>query len=698
MQDFATAPELELTPMTPEEMGTGLTCSSLSVNQLNWIFQRLFAGAGAVVPELTALQFTQSGVGAVLRNVQDKLGETVSICDYGALPGLPSSDGGAALQKAIDHLAARSGGRVEIVNYGLPYYWLTTPTFPPSTDKWIEIVGVGRPTILFTATGYRFLDPDRTADYQTFGNLRITNFEIDADGKTGLDHLIFGGRKDGVWTLAQRINFADIDISDVACINVPMKPNPAIDAGPLAIALISMHPTTNEATQTSIQRVSVTNVSTDGGYSTALIAGIDLSGNHNSNVWLDQIWADRVRYLPPNQPLVFAGASGLMIGGDGYGGQGGARDCYSQNSGDNGFEVNAFDDFKYSNCVAKNCYNLGFYTTNYHAASQWQQQSVVYDKCAARCTAGALKMRGFGMSSANGNALGTVIYDKCGMSILNDAKLDYSARAVFMDYVSNPTNADVVIRNFTLDWHAAATSTTDAFPNAFLLRAAPGRTVSLDAKITLRGAIDLASTYNFSWRGADPFGAGRVNIEGLELVSTLTVNNVRSGGISPSCVVNIGEEQTAALSIGINGLRGSAVNKFTAIQFRSGVLSNANRALITNSDLSGFNYGASVDVAFSTATDAEFVRIQNTKRLTAPAAVTETVPASGTALTNRYSAPRTYYVSGGAVTAIEVQPVNGGAWATTGLTSGGITLDAGQSLRWTGTAAPVIRSVPMGNY
>ena len=44
MTDFATDPGAQVTPMTPAELATGLTCGTLSIGQLNWIFQQLFAG------------------------------------------------------------------------------------------------------------------------------------------------------------------------------------------------------------------------------------------------------------------------------------------------------------------------------------------------------------------------------------------------------------------------------------------------------------------------------------------------------------------------------------------------------------------------------------------------------------------------------------------------------------------------------
>lgn len=47
MTDFATDPATTLAPMTAAEMVAGLTCGNISVDRMNWIFNQLFAGAGA---------------------------------------------------------------------------------------------------------------------------------------------------------------------------------------------------------------------------------------------------------------------------------------------------------------------------------------------------------------------------------------------------------------------------------------------------------------------------------------------------------------------------------------------------------------------------------------------------------------------------------------------------------------------------
>jgi hypothetical protein len=72
---------------------------------------------GEIVADLniasSAVSFTQSGTGAVARTVQAKLRDTISVRDFGAV-GEGTTNDAAAIQAAIDAVAAMGGGCVEL--------------------------------------------------------------------------------------------------------------------------------------------------------------------------------------------------------------------------------------------------------------------------------------------------------------------------------------------------------------------------------------------------------------------------------------------------------------------------------------------------------------------------------------------------------------------------------------------------------
>jgi len=86
--------------------------------------------------------FIQAGTGAVATTVQSKLRESVSVKDFGALPGNTTAANKAALQTTITAVDAAGGGQI-IVDYGINY---GVKTRTPST--WPDFTGVTKPIII----------------------------------------------------------------------------------------------------------------------------------------------------------------------------------------------------------------------------------------------------------------------------------------------------------------------------------------------------------------------------------------------------------------------------------------------------------------------------------------------------------------------------------------------------------------------
>lgn len=88
------------------------------------------ASAGIVASKLS---FTQAGAGATARTVDSKLKDVVSVKDFGAVGDGVANDT-AAIQAAINYVAAKpfAGGRITLDGQGL--YYFTNLTFPSDTS------------------------------------------------------------------------------------------------------------------------------------------------------------------------------------------------------------------------------------------------------------------------------------------------------------------------------------------------------------------------------------------------------------------------------------------------------------------------------------------------------------------------------------------------------------------------------------
>jgi hypothetical protein len=615
-------------------------------------------------------------------------GAPLNIVDYPSATG----DWGASLQSAINALGT-AGGEIVIPNLGTEYAWKSVPKFPASLTGKISIIGVGTPVIKFTATGNRFLDPNRTADYQTFRNLLIDGLYIDTDGHCDFDHIVFGTRASGTWTLGQRANFDNITIQNVECVNVGIDPLAA--SGPFAVGIASTHLASAEATQTTVKNITVKNVVSDGGFSLALIAGIDLSGGFNANVYLDNIIVEDCRHMIPTKPTSFFFSSSYIIGGGGFGNRAYFRNLYGQNSGDNIYEVDAMQYVVYDNCTGKDPYNLLFYTTNYHAAPDYRSQTITYNNCGGELSTPL--GRAFGIGENNGNALGKIVIDTPSVYLSSIPDGGYSNRVLFMD---TNVSADVEVRSPMIDVNFAGSLTGDEFPQLFQFRAEAGRTSAIsNMNIAVRGSL---TTNGFNWSlrivGAD--GAGNFNASGTnQIVSTMGTSAVPAA----SCFLfNLGELVSGKLVTSISGIRGSSTAgagnalKFQCVKYRNNLAPDATHThLLYDCDFSGFNAAGSSDISIDTAAYGAFIRRERIKYLTIPAVVTETVGASPVSLTNLYGTLRSYVISGGTVSDVSLSN-NGGSTFTSVATATGATVlvDVGQVLRITYTGLPTVKSTP----
>ena len=129
--------------------------------------------------------FIQSGVGAVLRTVQDKLRESVSVKDFGAV-GDGVTDDTAAIQAAITSLGT-SGGRVYFP--GAASNYKVSATLVSTALQWNPVIIEGDGNTRITATHNGVLFNGLPSDA-----FRILNISLFGPGKANTSSIGFQGR------------------------------------------------------------------------------------------------------------------------------------------------------------------------------------------------------------------------------------------------------------------------------------------------------------------------------------------------------------------------------------------------------------------------------------------------------------------------------------------------------------------------
>ncbi len=335
-----------------------------------------------------------------------------TVTAYNSTGGVVSSgpDGGAVLTAVLALLPA-TGGAVTFRNDGLVFPWGSVPALPKSLTNLLYITGNGA-TIKLSAAGPRLVDFAKVADGDTWQNIWLDNFVIDANGLTGKQAII-GNYIAG--TFSSRVNFDRLTFTSIKTINVPVDPTGTIDYR--NIAFFIQQPAASE-TQRNLTNILVRDCDFTGGSYGVGLGGGGI-GTVGLTVFLDHILIENVRHdgvtVAPNGFT----AANFHIGSRAFGGQDiTLRHCYGRFSGDVGVEIDGVDGCLVDDVQIDDAWTTGFLHTNFNNPVNPNQQRIVFRDCRVNHLTQVNNTTWAGAFCARNQlsvALGTVEYLDCSL-------------------------------------------------------------------------------------------------------------------------------------------------------------------------------------------------------------------------------------------------------------------------------------------
>jgi len=345
-----------------------------------------------------------------------------SVRDFGAV-GDGVTDDYIAIQRAID-ACGTSGGQVVFPagTYYLGKSGAGGLKLPAGNKARLVLSGCGA-TIKLSGNVPRFLDFDKTADYQTFACFMVQGFAIDAGSIGGWGHVVGFTSIDGDWM--PRINVHDITVKDVTVTNVASAASGEDFRKGISIEVA--HNGKGEATNNYVNNIIIENVRITGGATGFAVAGQAFGGWAASaadvNIDIDNVTLSGCTWDSGVRGGTWMGNGALM----GLGARGGTlrvQDCVFKGSGDNGLEVNGWHDALIENVTVEDSRYCGFFVCNLG----WPQgdpanQQLTYRNCTYRTTSTATA-GDIGWSLGNQNPLGTVTLDGCAVTTMGKRASD----------------------------------------------------------------------------------------------------------------------------------------------------------------------------------------------------------------------------------------------------------------------------------
>lgn len=314
---------------------------------------------------------------------------TFNVLDYGAL-GNGTTDDVAGIRAAWAAAeTAAAGGRGVTVLFPIGHTFacdnaLYTSAIQVSPDNartrgkiTVRVEG----TILLSTATYQFMSPRTPVSAgDWFRNLRITgDGTIDCNNAGGNGHVIFGGYVAG--TFLAQVNWEYIEIDHLTTVNVPTDSTPSPTTKRWNIWLGTNHGSAG-LPQNTITNIAVHDLSLNGGNVGVNVAGVGPDAD-GVNVFLDEIYCWNVTFDTGVTPTQYAAQNGFQFGSRGTGGKLRVWNCTAVNIGDDGFEVDQWQDAIVRDCLARDCGVACFMATNFGTPSRLADQRATFVNCRA---------------------------------------------------------------------------------------------------------------------------------------------------------------------------------------------------------------------------------------------------------------------------------------------------------------------------
>ena len=223
----------------------------------------------------------------------------LDVRDFGA-KGDGVSDDSAAIQAAVNALGTAGG--VVFFPADKTYLLGSAPIqLPRGITGSLVLSGYGA-NIKLSSGAPRFTDLHKIADQDTFQNITLEGFHIDANNIGGRNHVVIGTYINGAQI--RNINIEHITVRDITAVNIPT--DPTLASHRTGIWLSTYQQNHGEATQNVLRDIHIKNVRLEGGNAGILIIGTGGQGTGNYNILVDDVSIENCWHSTMIEPTAFS--------------------------------------------------------------------------------------------------------------------------------------------------------------------------------------------------------------------------------------------------------------------------------------------------------------------------------------------------------------------------------------------------------
>lgn len=408
---------------------------------------------------------------------------------YGA-KGDGVTDDRAAIQAAIDAVA---GNGTVFLPAGTYLLNSGTALNLPRNATGLRIVGAGKSnTFIKLSSGCpRAFDLNKVANNDTFQNIELSDFTVDANSIGGKHHVVIGTYQNG--TAQTYLNLKHIYVRRVDTVNVTSAP---ID-GDYALATnhrLNVHLVTRQnningtVPAVAIDDVWVEDCRFNGGNEGAMIAMSGAAGY--SDCTADNYGIRRCFHDTGGTPTQYFPSANFQLGSYAKSRRFVIQDCWGYNSGDVGIEVDGADYGLIENCAIQDAFNANYYIAGF--APTYSGKGAVYDynNCVGRAV--NLEATSWLVAAASNGAT----YDA--INLRDCRHIDTNAGFTLQGSAFRNATQDVgkiEINNFRVDQpNKDYSSATGGSPKAFAFTAASNLVTN---QVVIRGlTINLTAAHS----------------------------------------------------------------------------------------------------------------------------------------------------------------------------------------------------------